>query len=114
MGNPSTVCWSTRLGLASPASCACAGFSVDHRRLDEPSRRSAISAAATLRSPAAEVHSAKMFDWNDLRYFLAVARHGSTIAAGKSLGLSQSTVQRRVNELEKRIGRQLMARHSAG
>ncbi len=55
-----------------------------------------------------------MFDWNDLRYFLAVARHHSTIAAGKSLGLSQSTVQRRVNELERRIGRQLMARHSTG
>ena len=55
-----------------------------------------------------------MFDWNDLKYFLAVARDGSTIAAGKSLGLSQSTVQRRVNELEKRIGRQLMARHPAG
>ena len=55
-----------------------------------------------------------MFDWNDLRYFLAVARHRSTIAAGKSLGLSQSTVQRRVNELEKRIGRQLMVRHPSG
>src|SRR5438477_8648894 len=55
-----------------------------------------------------------MFDWNDLRYFLAVARHHSTIAAGKSLGLSQSTVQRRVNELERRIGRQLMVRYPAG
>src|SRR3989442_3733144 len=89
-------------------------ISVDHQSLDEPSRRSAIPGAATLRSPAAEVHNAPMFDWNDLRYFLAVARHHSTIAAGKSLGLSQSTVQRRVNELERRIGRQLMVRHPAG
>ncbi len=55
-----------------------------------------------------------MFDWNDLRYFLAVARQHSTIAAGKSLGISQSTVQRRVSELERRIGRQLMARHPTG
>lgn len=55
-----------------------------------------------------------MFDWNDLRYFLAVARQHSTIAAGKSLGLSQSTVQRRVSELEKRIGRPLMSRHPSG
>lgn len=55
-----------------------------------------------------------MFDWNDLRYFLAVARHGSTIAAGKVLGISQSTVQRRLAELEKRIGRPLVARHTAG
>jgi DNA-binding transcriptional LysR family regulator len=55
-----------------------------------------------------------MFDWNDLKYFLAVARHGSTIAAGKALGLSQSTVQRRLAELEKRIGRPLVERHTAG
>src|SRR5438445_7386098 len=55
-----------------------------------------------------------MFNWNDLRYFLTVARHRSTIAAGKSLGLSQSTVQRRVSELERRLWRQLMARHPTG
>jgi DNA-binding transcriptional LysR family regulator len=67
-----------------------------------------------LRSPAPEVHNERMFDWNDLKYFLAVARHHSTIAAGKSLGLSQSTVHRRVSELERRIGRQLMARHPSG
>jgi DNA-binding transcriptional LysR family regulator len=55
-----------------------------------------------------------MFDWNDLKYFLAVARHRSTIAAGKALGLSQSTVHRRLSELERRIGRQLATRHSTG
>ena len=55
-----------------------------------------------------------MFDWNDLKYFLAVVRHGSTTAAGKALGLSQSTVQRRLVELEKRIGRLLVTRHSTG
>ena len=42
-----------------------------------------------------------MFDWDDLRHFLAVARHGSTIAAAKALDLSQSTVHRRLAELEK-------------
>ena len=55
-----------------------------------------------------------MFDWNDLKYFLAVARHGSTIAAAKGLKLSQSTVQRRLAELEKRIGRRLVQRHTTG
>ncbi|MBZ0227299.1 MAG: LysR family transcriptional regulator [Bauldia sp.] len=55
-----------------------------------------------------------MFDWNDLRYFLAVARHGSTIAAGKALRTSQSTVHRRLSELEKRIGRKLVTRTAAG
>ena len=55
-----------------------------------------------------------MFDWNDLKYFLAVARHGSTIAAGKALRLNQSTVQRRIVELEKRLGRKLMTRTASG
>ena len=58
--------------------------------------------------------SPAMFDWNDLKYFLAVARHGSTIAAAKALGLSQSTIHRRVCELESHIGRQLMTRHPTG
>jgi DNA-binding transcriptional LysR family regulator len=57
---------------------------------------------------------AQMFDWNDLRYFLAVARHGSTVAAAKALKTSQSTVQRRLVELEKKIGRDLVQRHSTG
>jgi DNA-binding transcriptional LysR family regulator len=55
-----------------------------------------------------------MFDWNDLKYFLAVARCGSTVAAGKSLGLSQSTVHRRLAELERRLGRPLVKRHPTG
>jgi DNA-binding transcriptional LysR family regulator len=67
-----------------------------------------------LRNGAAEVHNRNMFDWTDLKYFLAVARHHSTIAAGKALGLSQSTVHRRLNELERRIGRQLVTRQPSG
>jgi DNA-binding transcriptional LysR family regulator len=55
-----------------------------------------------------------MFDWNDLKHFLAVARHGSTLAAAKALGLSQSTVHRRLDELEKRLDRQLVTRHPSG
>lgn len=55
-----------------------------------------------------------MFDWNDLRYFITVARSGSTLAAAKVLGLSQSTVHRRLDELEKRLGQQLVTRHPTG
>jgi len=55
-----------------------------------------------------------MFDWDDLRYFLAVARHGSTTAAARALKLNQSTVQRRLTELERRIGRKLVRRHASG
>lgn len=55
-----------------------------------------------------------MFDWDDLKYFLAVARHGSTISAGKALGLSQSTVQRRLAELERQLGRKIVTREASG
>jgi DNA-binding transcriptional LysR family regulator len=70
--------------------------------------------AASLRQGALKLHNAAMFDWNDLKYFLAVARHGSTIAAGKNLRTSQSTVQRRLTELEKRLGRKLVTRAASG
>ena len=45
-----------------------------------------------------------MLDWNDLRYFLAVARDGSTLAAGRALRTSQTTVARRIAALEKALG----------
>jgi DNA-binding transcriptional LysR family regulator len=55
-----------------------------------------------------------MFDWNDLRHFLAVARYGSTVAAAKALNVNQSTVHRRLDELEKRLGRRLVLRQPTG
>ena len=55
-----------------------------------------------------------MFDWNDLRYFLAVARHQSMLAASRAMHVNQSTVQRRLNELERRLGQQLVKRHPTG
>ncbi len=55
-----------------------------------------------------------MFDWDDLKPFLAVARHGSTTAAARALQVDQSTVQRRMVELERRIGQALVERHPTG
>lgn len=55
-----------------------------------------------------------MFDWNDLRYFLAVARHGSTIAAARALEVDQTTVQRRLAALERQLGQALVKRHPTG
>src|SRR5215475_10364158 len=43
-------------------------------------------------------------DWNDVRIFLAVARHGSLRAAGRALGLSQPTVGRRLAAFEQTFG----------
>lgn len=55
-----------------------------------------------------------MFEWNDLRHFLAVARHGSTLAAARALGVNQSTVHRRLAEFERRVGYPLVSRHPTG
>ena len=55
-----------------------------------------------------------MFDWSDLRYFLAVAREGSTLAAAKVLHVNQSTVHRRLAELERRLRCTLVERRATG
>lgn len=55
-----------------------------------------------------------MFDWDDLKHFLAVASHGSTTAAGRAMNIDQSTVQRRLAALEQRIGQALVERHTTG
>jgi len=55
-----------------------------------------------------------MLDWNDLRYFLGVARNGSTLAAAKTLRVSQTTVARRIAALEEALGFPLFEKRQAG
>lgn len=55
-----------------------------------------------------------MLDWNDLRYFLAVADHGSTLAASRALRVSQTTVARRIAALEEALGLPLFEKRQAG
>src|SRR5687767_10413739 len=55
-----------------------------------------------------------VLDWNDLRYFLAVARGGSTLSAGKALRVSQTTVARRIAALEEAVGLTLFEKRPAG
>jgi DNA-binding transcriptional LysR family regulator len=53
-------------------------------------------------------------DWEDLRYVLAVAEANSLAAAAKTLGVHHTTVLRRVNAFEKRLGLRLFDRLPAG
>ena len=55
-----------------------------------------------------------MFDWNDLKAFLAVARGGSTLAASKTLAVNQTTVARRVESLEAALSLKLFERGQSG
>jgi DNA-binding transcriptional LysR family regulator len=53
-------------------------------------------------------------DWNDIRYFVAVARAGSTLAAAEGLKVNQSTVARRIGALEQALGLKLFERLHSG
>jgi DNA-binding transcriptional LysR family regulator len=55
-----------------------------------------------------------MLDWDDLRFFLALARHGSLSAAAKQLHVAQSTVGRRLASLEASLGVRLLNRTPDG
>lgn len=57
---------------------------------------------------------AAMLDWNDLKYFLAVARGGSTLAASRALRVSQTTVARRIAALEEALKLTLFEKRQAG
>jgi DNA-binding transcriptional LysR family regulator len=51
-------------------------------------------------------------DWNDVRYFLAVARRRTLARAAAALGVDQTTVGRRIASLEARLGVSLFTRSS--
>lgn len=53
-------------------------------------------------------------DWDHLRVFLAVVRHGQLLAAARRLGLNHATVARRLDALEAALGAPLFERRPAG
>jgi DNA-binding transcriptional LysR family regulator len=55
-----------------------------------------------------------MIDWDDVRYFLAVARGGSVRAAAERLGVNHTTVLRRIAQLEERLGAQMFEKLPSG
>ena len=55
-----------------------------------------------------------MIDWDDVRYFLAVARGGSARAAAGHLGVNHATVLRRIAQLEDRLGARMFEKLPAG
>jgi hypothetical protein len=74
----------------------------------------AVVTAARLDFGDSKSHSQPMVNWNDLKHFLAVARHRSTLAAAETTRVSQSTVRRWLEALEKSLGHRLVKRHPSG
>jgi DNA-binding transcriptional LysR family regulator len=54
------------------------------------------------------------FEWSDLRYFLAVARNGTTLGAARALGVNQTTCARRITALERALNATLFDRTPSG
>jgi DNA-binding transcriptional LysR family regulator len=55
-----------------------------------------------------------MDPWDELRFLLAVGRHGTLAAAGRALRVNATTVGRRVDELERRLGTKLFTKTPDG
>jgi DNA-binding transcriptional LysR family regulator len=55
-----------------------------------------------------------MDDWDDIRFFLAVARVGSIRGAATALNVNHSTVSRRLSAFEDRLGVRLFERFPTG
>nr|WP_247687169.1 LysR family transcriptional regulator [Pseudoalteromonas luteoviolacea] len=53
-------------------------------------------------------------DWQDVQFFVHVARAGSARATAEALGVSHTTVKRRIDNLEKQLGTRLFERKVTG
>jgi DNA-binding transcriptional LysR family regulator len=53
-------------------------------------------------------------DWSDLRYALAIGANGSLTAAARQMGVNHTTVLRRLDALEVRLGARLFERTRTG
>jgi len=67
-----------------------------------------------LPSYSAFLQNGAIIDWSDLRFVLAVARAGSALRAAQTLAVNQTTVMRRIDQLEAAIGATLFERKQSG
>jgi len=61
-----------------------------------------------------DVHICRMKDWNDLKYFLAVAEHHTVTAAAEALNVNHTTISRRITALENEYRTKLVSRQNTG
>jgi DNA-binding transcriptional LysR family regulator len=86
-------------------SAACAKMAASCIRLQQPFVR--ISCSLMNKSP-------ESWQWDDVRFFLAVARAGSLSGAARALSVGHVTVGRRIAFLERRLGVTLLNRTPDG
>jgi DNA-binding transcriptional LysR family regulator len=64
--------------------------------------------------PDSSAPSLPAIEWDDLRYFLSLAREKSLSGAARALGTTQPTMSRRLELFEKRLGAVLFQRKPSG
>ncbi len=64
-------------------------------------------------TPAAAATASRL-DWDDLRYVLSVARHGSLSGAARELAVTHSTMLRRIDAIEAKLQARLFERMRNG
>jgi len=80
-------------------------FATSHQQLRNLQRKFANLHMAT---------SLESLNWDDLRYALAIAEAGSLAGAAATLGVRHTTVLRRLDALEQRLGARLFERRRQG
>ena len=55
-----------------------------------------------------------MIELSQIRYFLAAVEHGSFRKAASGLGIQESTISRRIRDMEDQLGASLFIRHNGG
>ncbi|MDA3889715.1 MAG: LysR family transcriptional regulator [Allgaiera sp.] len=72
------------------------------------------TASAQLEEAAAQLQTASMQDWTDLRLIMVLGQRGGLAAAGRDLGVHATTVARRLAAIETRLGARLTIRSRDG
>lgn len=60
------------------------------------------------------IHESHSLNWDDLKFFLAVARTGTLRGGANSIGANHTTLTRRISVMESRVGSRLFDRSKQG
>ena len=80
----------------------------------QPVRDTGVPETERGHGPIAPATQRVLTDWDGVRVFLQVVRHGSFRAAAEHMGQSVNALRRNVDELERQLGSPLVTRHVDG
>lgn len=85
-----------------------------HAPIDSPNAHRAVHARTARRRYHRRVADTDDLNWDDLRFFLAAARHKTLAGAARAMRVEHTTIGRRLSALEKTIGGAVVLRGPDG